>query len=111
MTQNVFADETAGASSVSITTAGAWTSSITEAGSQTAPQAIKLKATTASLSWVLISPDHGDSAGNYIINISLSPNTTGADRTAVITISCEGSELPLALRKRERKRTELCPQT
>lgn len=70
--QTLYADEIP--STVSFATKDAWTSSI-------------------SASWVTISPDHGDAAGAYTITIGLQPNTTGADRSAKIAISCDGTTI------------------
>ena len=81
LTQNVSAD--AEQSAVSFTTTGAWTSTITESANGTSQQ----KA-VASPSWISITPDSGKEAGDYTITLNLSENTTGADRTATITIIC-----------------------
>jgi hypothetical protein len=77
LTQEVSADNERG-SSVGFTTKGAWTSSVSTS----------LKATDDASDWVSILPEHGAAAGNYSIEISLAPNMTGADRMAVITITC-----------------------
>ena len=99
LTQTVFADKTEGASGVNITTTGAWTSSISETA-----------ATRASApAWISISPDNGDKAGQYNIVITLVPNTTGADRTAVITISCEGTEITITVTQKKEKEDGTIP--
>jgi len=77
LTQEVFADNTQGSSGVSFTTAGAWTSFIEEVATTYA---------TTSSGWVSISPSSGDAAGNYTVNITLSPNLSAADRKATINI-------------------------
>ncbi|MDR1153979.1 MAG: SUMF1/EgtB/PvdO family nonheme iron enzyme [Bacteroidales bacterium] len=94
LTQDIFADETQGAS-VAFTTTGAWTSSITETPSsvKAAGPHPKTPAADASITWISISPDHGDRAGDYTVVVTLTPNLTGADRTAVIIISCQGTEI------------------
>ena len=103
LTQTVFADKTEGASGVNITTTGAWTSSIAETA-----------ATRASApAWISISPESGDKAGQYNIVITLTPNTTRADRTAVITISCAGTEITITVTQKKEKEdgTTLEPMT
>ena len=89
LTQTVYADKTSGTSGVSFVTAGAWTSTITEGSAKST------KAGAAS--WVSISPDHGNTAGTYTIVISLAPNATGEDRTATITITCNGEEIKITV--------------
>ncbi|MDR1154481.1 MAG: BACON domain-containing protein [Bacteroidales bacterium] len=100
LTQNVFADETQGNGGVTFTTAGAWTSSITET---TAPvKSLSLKS-VQDASWISISPSSGDRAGSYTVTISLEPNLTGADRTAVITITCGDSEITITVMQKATK--------
>lgn len=105
LAQTVFADETEGADGVSITTTGAWTSSIGE----TALRAVALRA--AAPTWISISPDRGDKAGNYTIQITLVPNLSGVDRTAVITISCEGTEITVTVSQKGTKEDGTVPET
>ncbi|MDR1003850.1 MAG: hypothetical protein LBL97_02410 [Prevotellaceae bacterium] len=83
--QDVYADITS--DGVSFTTTGAWTSVITEKGATRAEPP----------TWITISPDHGDAAGNYTINITLETNLTGADRTAIITIVCGDSHIEISV--------------
>ena len=87
--ENEFADETSGISGVTFVTSGAWTSSITEGTTKST------KAETPS--WVRITPDLGDAAGTYTIIISIEPNTTGKDRAATITISCNGMDITITV--------------
>jgi len=94
LTQEVFADNTQGKSGVSFTTAGAWTSFIEEVATTYA---------TTSSGWVSISPSSGDAAGNYTVSITLSPNTTGANRTAIITISCQGIDINISVTQKGTK--------
>ena len=75
LTQTAFADQTQ-ATAVTFTTTGAWTSSIGEG-------VVKSTAPT----WVTISPTSGAAAGSHTLTITLSPNATGADRAAAITIT------------------------
>jgi hypothetical protein len=99
LTHNVFADETNGQSGVTFTTTGAWTSSIS--GTEANLKSSQLRA--GSPAWISISPDHGDKAGNYTISISLEPNFTGNDRTAVITISCNGTDITVTVTQKSTK--------
>jgi hypothetical protein len=107
LTQNVFADETQGKDDVTFTTTGAWTSSITE--KTTAPaQSPPLKSTQA-VSWISIDPSNGDKAGSYTVTLSLEPNLTGADRTAIITISCGDSEITITVTQKATKEDGTTP--
>ncbi|MDR0332356.1 MAG: InlB B-repeat-containing protein [Dysgonamonadaceae bacterium] len=81
LTQEVLADAKQGASDVIFTTTGAWTSSISVAETKT-----KTETETTAADWISISPESGD-AGTHTIEITLEPNFTGEDRTAIITIT------------------------
>jgi hypothetical protein len=72
-----FADQTAGTTPITFTSLGAWTSRIAD----------------GAASWLAITPDHGDTAGEYDVAVSLKPNTTGAERTGAITITCNGTDM------------------
>ncbi|MDR2424523.1 MAG: BACON domain-containing protein, partial [Prevotellaceae bacterium] len=93
LTQTVYADKTTGKSSVNITTTGAWTSSIAEAPATRA----------AAPTWISISPSSGNAAGAYAIAVTLEPNYSGDDRSAVITISCEGQQIVINLTQTSKK--------
>lgn len=86
LTQNVYADKTEG-NGVSFVTTGPWTSSIKIPASS--------RSTSESPDWVSITPNSGSKAGNYTIAINLEPNKTGSDRSATITINCEGTEITI----------------
>ena len=73
-TQTVFADQTAGAA-VKFTATGNWSAVLS----------LKTKAETP-LDWISINPKSGG-AGSHTLTVTLQPNYTGADRTAVITIT------------------------
>jgi hypothetical protein len=106
LTQSVFADETQGNGGVTFTTTGAWTSSITET---TAPvKSLSLKS-AQDASWISISPSSGDRAGSYTVTITLEPNLTGADRTAVITITCGDSEITITVTQKATKEDGTAP--
>jgi hypothetical protein len=99
LTQEVFADQTQGKSNVTFTTTGAWTSLISEnpaSVTATGPHP-KPSEADAPIAWISISPDHGDGAGDYTVVITLTPNLTGADRTAVITITCAGTKIAITV--------------
>ena len=97
LTQNTFADDTAGNSGVSFTTTGAWSSVITETTIDAPQKSAPLRATSASPSWISITPDSGKEAGDYTITITLSENTTGTDRSATITIICGESTITITV--------------
>jgi len=85
--QELYANDTE--SGVTFSTNGAWISSITgDATRGTTPD------------WVSITPDHGNSAGTYTIDISFTENNTGADRKATIIISCNGTNISIAINQK-----------
>lgn len=88
--QTVYADDTQGQGKVTIKTAGAWTSTITETPVTKAEN-------RAEATWVSISPDHGDAAGDYTISISLADNYTGSDRKATIAIICNDDKIDITI--------------
>ena len=73
-------------STLSFVAASDWTSTVSE----TTPT------TKNADSWLKLDPDHGG-AGSYTINIILEPNDTGASRSAVITISCGGTQITVSV--------------
>jgi hypothetical protein len=79
LTQTVYNDETP--ATVTFETIGAWTSSIKEGTSQSTP------------AWISISPTSGDEAKEYTVTITLEPNATGSERSAVITFTCNGENV------------------
>ena len=87
--QIVNADDTSGESGVTFVTTGAWTSSITE-------ETTKLTK-SGTISWISISPDHGDTAGEYTITISLQKNDTGQERRATITITFDDMNITISV--------------
>jgi hypothetical protein len=97
--QTLFADDAKGSSGVSFTTTGPWSSSIVEATSTRA----------AAPDWIVISPDGGKEAGEYTISITLDVNTTGKDRTAVITISSGGTEITITITQKGTKEDGTVP--
>ena len=117
LTQNVYADNTQG-NNVQFTTAGAWTSSITTSGNavpvpgsmRAVPTEAPPPSTSGTATWISISPDHGDKEGTYTIAITLSSNTTGADRTAVITILCESTEIFITVTQKAVKEDGTIPE-
>jgi hypothetical protein len=93
LNQTVYADETQSKSGVSFTTTAAWTSSITETTTKS------LKDNSTPENWVSVTPDRGDKAGNYTITINLTPNYTGAERSATITINCNGDKIEIKVKQ------------
>ena len=90
LNQTVYANEMP--ATVSFVTKGAWTSSISEG------------ATKSTVSWLGISPDSGDEAGSYTITISIAPNDTGSDRSAIITITSDGTTISVTVSQKATKR-------
>jgi uncharacterized protein YjdB len=100
LNQEVFADNTQGGG-VTFVTAGAWTSLVAETSTRT----------KADSDWVSISPDHGDVEGTYTIAIGLLQNNTGADHSAVITISCKRSNIGINITQKVTKEDGIRPVT
>lgn len=73
-------------STLSFVAASDWTSTVSE----TTPT------TKSADSWLKLDPDHGG-AGSYTINIILEPNEIGETRSAVITISCGGTQITVSV--------------
>ena len=92
----IFADETSGTPSegISFTTTGPWRATVV----QTRADAFDSGEVTPS--WVTVSPDHGDAAGDYTISISLGVNTSGRDRKATITIECGGTKITITVEQK-----------
>ncbi|MDR0560461.1 MAG: BACON domain-containing protein, partial [Prevotellaceae bacterium] len=109
LTQEVFADELQGAEGVTVVTTGAWTSSISEKSA--AAKSPQMRVTADAPAWISITPESGDKAGSYTISISLVPNTTGADRAAVITISCNGTDITISVTQKATKKDGTKPVT
>jgi hypothetical protein len=105
--QEVFADKEQGKSGVTFTTTGAWISSISTVSPSA--QSVQMRAATNSPDWIWISPESGG-AGTQTINIMLKTNTTGADRTAVITISCNGDKIKITVTQKGKTANNEIPQ-
>lgn len=86
--QTVYADQTTTATDqqVKFATQGPWHAEVSEA----------TKAESA-VDWVTLSQTSGDAAGEYTLDITLSVNYTGADRTAVIRIVCGESVITITI--------------
>ena len=107
LTQDVYADNIESNSGVSFTTTGAWTSSISEITASS--QSAMLRSGT-SPSWISISPDRGNEAGTYTIAIALETNYSGADRTAIITVSCNGKKIEISVTQKGVKKDGKKPE-
>lgn len=83
----IYADETSGtpAGGISFTTMGPWRATVSD---------------TRAASWVTITPDHGDAAGDYTITVTLGVNTTGEDRSATVTIECGSACIVITIEQR-----------
>ena len=82
LTQTVYADQNKGENTVRFTTTAAWTSSIIESRS--------------TATWLSITPSSGN-AGTHNITLNLQPNTTGANRSAIITITSNGATIEIRI--------------
>ena len=89
----IFADETSGTPSegISFTTAGPWRATVAET---------RAEVSGGSPSWVTVSPDHGDAAGDYTITIGLGVNATGKDRRATVTIECGSTKITITVEQK-----------
>ncbi|WP_317342160.1 BACON domain-containing protein [Alistipes dispar] len=89
----IFADETSGTPSegISFTTTGPWRATVAET---------RADVSGGSPSWVTVSPDHGDAAGDYTITIGLGVNATGKDRRATITIECGSTKITITVEQK-----------
>lgn len=88
----IFADETSGTPSegISFTTTGPWRATVAETRADV----------SEGSSWVTVSPDHGDAAGDYTITIALEVNTTGKDRRATVMIECGGTKITITVEQK-----------
>lgn len=89
LTQVVGSDDTNGSSAVNFTTTGPWSSSIED---------VTVKGNEAS--WVSISPDHGDAAGDYTMTITLTPNTSTESRKANVKIICNDAVVTIEVEQK-----------
>ena len=89
----IFADETSGTPSegISFTTTGPWRATVAET---------RAEVSGGSPSWVTVSPDHGDAAGDYTITIGLGVNATGKDRRATVTIECGSTKITITVEQK-----------
>jgi hypothetical protein len=92
LNQTVYADEEEGASGVQFTTLAPWTSSIREVPVTASATAV----TRNSGNWLSINPESGN-AGTHTIAITLEPNFTGNDRSAVIAIASGGTTIDIRI--------------
>lgn len=91
----IFADETSGTPSegISFTTTGPWRASVAETRADASDNG-------GSSSWVSVSPDHADAAGDYTLTTTLGVNTTGEDRRATVTIECGGTKITITVEQK-----------
>ncbi|MDR0892476.1 MAG: BACON domain-containing protein [Mediterranea sp.] len=92
-TQTFYADDVQTASGLSFSTKGPWTSTVTDKN-----------ATRANATWLTITPDKGDAAGDYTINLTMDTNYSGADRTATITILSGASHVEINVTQKAGKK-------
>ena len=89
MNQRLYADRNQ--SGFEFTAAQSWNATVTETGS-------KVANATSSPDWIELSRYDGP-AGKYRLTIDLETNTTGAVRTAVITIVCGDTRITVTIRQ------------
>ena len=89
MNQRLYADRNQ--SGFEFTAAQSWNATVTETGS-------KATNATSSPDWIELSRYDGP-AGKYRLTIDLETNTTGAVRTAVITIVCGDTRITVTIRQ------------
>lgn len=87
---SIYADETSGtpADGISFTTTGPWRATVTQTRAE------------GDASWVTVTPDHGDAAGDYTVTITLDVNTTGEDRAATVTIVCGATSITITVEQK-----------
>lgn len=90
LTQTVSAVSTQGEGPIEFTTDGPWIATVMQQGNS-AGAAADIAADEEF--WISVSPDHGDAAGIYTMNITLQPNESPVDRAAIITIKCGEAEI------------------
>lgn len=80
------ADETLATGGISFTATGPWRAALSDS--------------RAGVDWITATPDHGDAAGAYTIEIEAGVNTSGADRKATLTITCGSAEVRIAIEQK-----------
>ena len=94
--QTVYADEEEGESGVRFTTIAPWTSSVRDVRSATETRADDDAETRSTEHWLSLTPSSGG-AGSHTVALTLEPNLTGEDRTAVISINSAGTVLEISI--------------
>lgn len=86
--QTIYADDTSDeGNGIRFSTDGPWVAEVVEGASTR----------DSDVSWVRLSRYGGDAAGDYVITVSITPNYTGADRTAYIRIVSGTSTLTITV--------------
>lgn len=94
LNQTIPSDATS-AKQISFTANGPWTARITYTKADT---------------WLTVSPDHGDKAGNYTVTITTAANTDPAARAAQVTFNCGGEAFSLNVTQEAAPQTSLSPE-
>ncbi len=97
LTLAAFADQTAFISGITFTTPDAWESTVMDG-----------TAKADGVTWLAIYPDHGD-AGIHTVKITFEPNVTRKDRTASITVTCNGVSVPITVKQAAKKEDGTIP--
>ena len=86
--QTLYADQTSGPGDFTFTAAESWSTQVRD-----------VTRSTASDTWVTLDPAQGG-PGTVHMKITLSPNLTGADRKAQITIACDETTLTITVEQK-----------
>jgi len=83
LNQDYYAEQEHG-ESITFRTIGAWESRFTPSDAD---------------SWISVSQHYGDTSGIYVLSIKIKPNVSGKDRSAIMTLSCEGEEKEINIKQ------------
>ena len=94
----VYADETSvtPAGGISFTAVAPWRATVSELQSDES----QTSAEEYTGTWINVSPDYGDMAGDYTIQITLDKNLTGKDRKAVVAIECGETKVSITIEQK-----------
>lgn len=100
--QTIYANETKGKDEgIRFSTTGPWTAEVTEATT---------RAAGSEVDWLKLNQYSGDKAGDYTLTLTLKENLTGADRKAVIRISCNGTTITITVEQKAKKEDGTIPE-
>lgn len=100
--QTIYANETKGKDEgIRFSTTGPWTAEVTE---------VTTRAAGSEVDWLKLNQYSGDKAGDYTLTLTLKENLTGADRKAVIRISCNGTTITISVEQKAKKEDGTIPE-